>query len=147
MPSISTHTKPFYPSPPIFRGLVPLPQPELEGDFKPPLVLLSEHSSTLDPLLRLCYPVKDLDVKELSMAANILVAAIKYQMDEAAGIMKDFLLKSCPLLPVEVYGIACRPSIGDEELARSAAQEWINKATWRPSYSVTFVRLWCQWLI
>ncbi|KAF8986377.1 hypothetical protein BDQ17DRAFT_1492878 [Cyathus striatus] len=120
----------------FFRDMFSLPQ---NGDHNGSLSMLemSEASSTVDKILRLCYPVHDPVINEWVPAVGILQAVIKYQMDEAISIMTERFKLFIPLSPGGVYGFACRPAVSSELLARLAAQEWMTiRSTWGSSLNI-----------
>ncbi|KAF8986376.1 hypothetical protein BDQ17DRAFT_1315427 [Cyathus striatus] len=120
----------------FFRDMFSLPQNE-GGDCSGSLSTLemSETSSTVDSILRLCYPVNDpAAINELVQAVGPLQAAIKYQMDEAINIMTERFKRFIPLYPVAVYGLACSPAVRSEILAGLAARTWMNvRYSWSSS--------------
>ncbi|KAF8988932.1 hypothetical protein BDQ17DRAFT_1373767 [Cyathus striatus] len=120
----------------VFRDIFSWPQTDSGNmDGERTSVYMSEDSSTLDSLLRFCYPVKYPIIDDLWAAAKILEAAIKYQMEEIAEIVSESIKKFIPLYPVAVYGLACRPSIHSETLAMVAATEWMEQnPSWVASY-------------
>ncbi|KAF8988933.1 hypothetical protein BDQ17DRAFT_1314549 [Cyathus striatus] len=120
----------------FFRDMLSLPQlVKIEDhDLKPSPLEVSEDSCTMDALLRFCYPVRDPVVDELPVAANL-----KYQMNVVAETITETFKKFITSSPLKVYGLACRPGISDESLARLAAQEWMKqKASWVASFTVNW---------
>ncbi|KAH9935967.1 uncharacterized protein BXZ73DRAFT_45408 [Epithele typhae] len=116
---------------PIFADMLGIPQPnanESEAsdsiDGKP-VVLLTEDSQTLDPLLRLCYPTRDPELTELSDIRCVLGAAIKYEMDEAAELMKDLLRSFIATEPLRTWATACLLRLEDE--AKAAATSLLGR--------------------
>lgn len=75
----------------VFRDMFTLPRPTLQADL--PTVALSEHSSVLDALLRVCYPLCSFTTDDLSVMANAVAAAIKYNMDTAANHLKKRMME------------------------------------------------------
>ena len=86
------------------------------------MVDFSEDSQTLDHLLRLCYPIIDPVIKELTEVEDALEAAMKYQMVEATVILQALLRTFGPSDPLKVFVIACRLQLEAE--AKAAAQHW-----------------------
>ncbi|KAH8093151.1 hypothetical protein BXZ70DRAFT_993107, partial [Cristinia sonorae] len=115
---------------PFFDQMFSLPQPPViaqDGTSSPvPTIPLSEDSQTMDHLLRLCYPVaKPQPLKKLELVAKVLVAAMKYEFEEATVLMKTSfhsLIKSSPL---EAYAISCRLKL--EKEASLSAKAWKEK--------------------
>ena len=68
----------------------------------------------MDHLLRLCYPVTDPAINELNEVADVLEAAMKYQMEEATAMMRKLLLTFLDTKPLQVFAIACRLQLATE---------------------------------
>ncbi|OCH91528.1 hypothetical protein OBBRIDRAFT_523500 [Obba rivulosa] len=117
----------------FFEDMLSLPQPALDsesnmgvGDAQPlyddlPLITLSERSGTLETLLRFLYPVPDPTLVQVEELDAILEAALKYDMVEAVGRLRERLRGFVDKAPLEVYCIAC--DHGFEEEACAAAKE------------------------
>ena len=108
---------------PIFSDMftVPLPDPITNSDDPnyldgKPVVAVQEDSVTLDHLLRLCYPVADPNLTELSQIRSILAAAMKYEMEEAVLLMKKALLAFIDSQPFAVWASACSLGLADEAM-------------------------------
>ncbi|KZT07313.1 uncharacterized protein LAESUDRAFT_699216 [Laetiporus sulphureus 93-53] len=86
-----------------------------------PVILIPQHSTVLLNLLRLCYPVSDPTWSNLEDIRATLQAAIKYDMTEAAELVKVLLRMHIPTAPLRVYAIACHQNL--EDVARAAAEE------------------------
>lgn len=111
----------------IFSGMfeIPLPEPNQTADDADymdgkPVVAVEEDSATLDRLLRLCYPTADPVLTELRDVRLVLVAAMKYEMEEAIALMKKKLLTFVASQPLTVWASAC--ILGLENEAKTAAQ-------------------------
>ncbi|KAI0924609.1 hypothetical protein AcW2_005448 [Taiwanofungus camphoratus] len=91
-----------------------------------PVVRVTEHSVVLHNLLRLCYPIRDPTLNELSEVQPVLEAAIKYDIEEAIELMKGRLIGSVPNAPLRVYAIACRHKL--EDIALAAAKEVLSQS-------------------
>ncbi|PSR86949.1 hypothetical protein PHLCEN_2v5297 [Hermanssonia centrifuga] len=109
---------------PFFNDLFSLIQPSINSDAKviEEPIIISEDSQTLDSLLRLCYPVDDPVITDISLLGCVLEAAIKYQMGEAEKLVKVSMQPFVVTHPLQIYAIACRLKV--EELAKVAAQSW-----------------------
>ncbi|KAI0087578.1 hypothetical protein BDY19DRAFT_237719 [Irpex rosettiformis] len=113
---------------PFFSDMFSLKQPKpsrspgVPNVFAKDLIPIAEDSKTFDSLLRLCYPIDDPELLDLSLVENVLEAAEKYQMDEATKLSKMALRRFIPLRSLDVCAISCRLRI--EEEARLAAEEW-----------------------
>ena len=115
---------------PFFKDMFSLPQTiqareQTVRQPAPAVVDFSEDSQTLDRLLRLCYPIIDPVIKELTEVEDALEAAIKYQMVEATVILQALLRTFGPSDPLKVFVIACRLQLEAE--AKAAAQHWRRK--------------------
>ena len=115
---------------PFFKDMFSLPQTiqareQTVRQPAPAVVDFSEDSQTLDHLLRLCYPIIDPVIKELTEVEDALEAAIKYQMVEATVILQALLRTFGPSDPLKVFVIACRLQLEAE--AKAAAQHWRRK--------------------
>ncbi|GBE89538.1 hypothetical protein SCP_1602000 [Sparassis crispa] len=102
---------------PFFKDMFSLQQP-LVDHIKPdgldeyrdgrPVIVVGEDSRTLDSLLRLCYPITDPELKELTEVRAVLEAALKYQMEEATAIATKALRTFAHGEPLRIWAIACR---------------------------------------
>ncbi|GJE95563.1 BTB domain-containing protein [Phanerochaete sordida] len=116
----------------FFETMFSIPQGPEQALSGLPVVEISENSSTLDSLLRLCYPVRDPILGNIDLAGRVLAAAKKYDFTEASDLVAEKLRGLACTSPLEAFSIACR--YGDEDLALRAAQIWRGKNT--PSSSV-----------
>ncbi|KAI0944300.1 hypothetical protein AcW1_002045 [Taiwanofungus camphoratus] len=111
----------------FFDDMFSLPQPatgagepeETQSGMGLPLIPVTEDSSTLDRLLRVCYPIADPLLDKVTDISAVLDAALKYQMDDAVTRLRTYLSSFVTTQPVSVYAIACR--LGLEHEARKAA--------------------------
>ena len=127
---------------PVFNDMLAFPQPpEVAQDCTDttdgsssavpsaldgkPVVQLSEESEALDPLLRLCYPTKDPELTGLREIRLVLGAALKYDMEEAASLMKEALCAHIETQPLRTWASACLLRLEDE--ARVAATALLGK--------------------
>ncbi|KAL6300885.1 hypothetical protein BKA93DRAFT_800099 [Sparassis latifolia] len=102
---------------PFFKDMFSLQQP-LVDHTKPdgldeyrdgrPVIVVGEDSRTLDSLLRLCYPITDPELKELTEVRAVLEAALKYQMEQATAIAAKALRTFAHGEPLRIWAIACR---------------------------------------
>ena len=122
---------------PIFSDMMSVPQPPpktsgptaraaidpmLDGA---PIVAVSEDSDTLDAILRLCYPTKDPDLTDLKAIRSVLAASLKYEMEEAASLMKKSLNSYLVGQPFRVWASSCILRL--EEEAKNAATALLEK--------------------
>jgi hypothetical protein len=65
------------------------------------------------------------DFCEFPLAAAVLEAAVKYEMEEAIRIMRSSILRFVGSKPLQVYALACRLELRGE--ASAAAKSWRQK--------------------
>ncbi|PSR86944.1 hypothetical protein PHLCEN_2v5292 [Hermanssonia centrifuga] len=111
----------------VFRDMFSLPQPTTSSGT--PIIVLSEDSETLDVLLRLCYPVRDPSLTDLTMLGKVWEAARKYELDEGAEIIANAVRSFLSTRPLHVFAIAC--GLGVEEESRLAAEAWKASETFK----------------
>lgn len=117
---------------PFFGDMFELPQSSRVADAdaadsatKPadniPSIDVTEDSTTLDNVLRFCYPgVADPVLTTLEELRPVLEAVTKYQLEQAIASVKQRLAEFASTEPVRVYALACLYELSDE--ARSAAR-------------------------
>lgn len=120
---------------PFFKDMFALPQPPPpigeENSSDPdsrdghPIIRLTEDSSSLDSLLRLCYPIADPELSQVQAVTAVLEAAMKYQMEAATTLMVRALEGFALDQPLRVWAIACR--LGFEKTALSAAKYTLSQ--------------------
>ncbi|KAI0675767.1 hypothetical protein C8Q78DRAFT_1006485 [Trametes maxima] len=111
---------------PFFADMFSLPQPTcaLSASHAPspihsdpdqigglPVVRVTESSSVLERLFRLCYPMSDPSLTTLEEVRHTLEAALKYQMREAISIITNRLSSLVLTVPLRVYAVASRLSL------------------------------------
>lgn len=92
-----------------------------------PSISFPEDGVVIDVILRLCYPVDDPAVKDLRTIARVIMAAAKYQMDEAKKLATGWLRSQLYITPLPVYAIACVFNLEAE--AAAAAKAWKDMRT------------------
>ncbi|KZT04154.1 uncharacterized protein LAESUDRAFT_728364 [Laetiporus sulphureus 93-53] len=92
-----------------------------------PIICVTENSTALDGLLRLCYPTQNPVLQSASEVIELLEAAQKYRMVEAIRHLGDALSEYVEKSALQVYAVACR--FGMEELARKAAAKLKSQET------------------
>lgn len=119
---------------PIFRDMFEFGRPTDDSGIHPtrPIIQVSESSTTLERLLRLCYPVHEPVMSEVSHVADVLAAATKYDMEFLIPRLLNFLRKMVDSQPLGVYALACQ--YRNEELAAEAALKWRGVAKNKTSY-------------
>ncbi|KAF8992039.1 hypothetical protein BDQ17DRAFT_1370013 [Cyathus striatus] len=107
---------------PFFKTMFTLPQPQASDAASKSVIDVPEHSNALDPLLRLCHPVEDPVITDITLLGDVLDAALKYDFTKAVNILKSRLREFAQYSPLHVYAISCQLCL--EEIATSAAQRW-----------------------
>ncbi|KIP05964.1 hypothetical protein PHLGIDRAFT_44072, partial [Phlebiopsis gigantea 11061_1 CR5-6] len=112
---------------PFFRDMFSISQPAKEAiSMELERIPISESRDTFDPLMRLCYPVKDPVIANIALLEKVLEAAMKYQLLVAIDILKTALRNFITDIPLGVYAVACRLEL--EEEAHMAAAQWKSLA-------------------
>ncbi|KAL5531266.1 hypothetical protein ACEPAG_4143 [Sanghuangporus baumii] len=111
---------------PVFKTMFTLPQPTVkqEEQTQPPVIPISESSTTIDLLLRLCYPIEapQLSEQDITPIGDVLSAALKYEISAVVERARKALKKCAELSSknaIAAYAIACHLGLADE--ARVAA--------------------------
>lgn len=116
----------------VFKDMFELPDtaPEvlpLEGDNQLhglPLIHLTENSSTLLIVLRLCYPVENPDLRDLEDIRRFLEARRKYMIEAFDDTIEDALFRVAETRPFSVFALASRYGLGD--VANVAAKQTLS---------------------
>ncbi|EIN03881.1 hypothetical protein PUNSTDRAFT_146848 [Punctularia strigosozonata HHB-11173 SS5] len=104
-------------------------------------------STTLDQLLRLCYPVLSPRFSSVQQIEPVLKAAITYDVHAAIDVLVESLrLNPFPWDPLQVYACACRLSLAPEEriaatLLKSKTIEVIDTDVVDDIPAVDYIRL------
>ncbi|KAJ8519733.1 hypothetical protein ONZ45_g3333 [Pleurotus djamor] len=89
-----------------------------------PLISVRENSSTLDSLLRYCYPVTDPIINDISTLHNVLKAASNLNMSTVTARMENsyqaLAMTEIKDFPAKAYALACHHKWG--VVARQAAE-------------------------
>ncbi|KAH8093158.1 hypothetical protein BXZ70DRAFT_442543 [Cristinia sonorae] len=122
---------------PFFDSMFTLPQADapltphpdfgasLDGSLIP-IIPLAEDGHTIEHLLRICYPVTDpASSPDVVFVGKVLEAALKYDIDVAATLLKSQLQVFVSTEPLQVFVIACRLKLESE--ASLAATAWRTK--------------------
>ena len=136
-----------------FRTLFTLPQPtgigaETDSDTNLPKILMpGEDHSTLETLLRFCYPcVPPSPLNTFDDVHKALRAAIKYDMDKVIFVLKQNLQTLGAQDPPRMFAIACQLRLENE--AKAAADMW--RAERNHSYhelvSTSYRKRWTRFL-
>ncbi|KAL6300864.1 hypothetical protein BKA93DRAFT_500708 [Sparassis latifolia] len=122
----------------FFDTMFTLPQPSLiagemkriranglETELKDGLAVvhITEDSRTIDCLLRICYPLRNPVITDLSELRRLLTSATKYAMDEAVEILRERLYNLAQEIPLQVYAVAIQFNF--EKEAREAAKYFL----------------------
>ncbi|KAH9832642.1 uncharacterized protein C8Q71DRAFT_861024 [Rhodofomes roseus] len=114
----------------FFEDMFQLPQPAVGRSLEEtrdalPIVDMEEDSSTLERLLRLCYPAagNTPKIENLDDLRRVIRAAIKYAMPQLLDTLKGDLRSFADAYPVRVYAIALVLKLEDE--ARAAAKAFL----------------------
>ncbi|TBU44067.1 hypothetical protein BD309DRAFT_980292 [Dichomitus squalens] len=122
--SFHVHTQILSQASPVFATMFELPQPSPEAPgvatLVRPVIDVSEDSKALEPLLRLCYPVKKAILRQPEDIRPVLEAAIKYDMEWPTEALTRTLTACAPHGPLQVWAIGCR--LGLERVARRGAE-------------------------
>jgi len=106
---------------PIFKDMLSLPQSDNDPPLAtPPVVDMTEDSTTLRSLLQFCYPIKPPSLSALDQITNVLEAAHKYSIDPLKEFAQEALEHHINQQPLRVYALACRYRV--ENIARGAAK-------------------------
>ncbi|KAI1783540.1 hypothetical protein LXA43DRAFT_1132026 [Ganoderma leucocontextum] len=124
------HTQILSQASPVFATMFELPQPLTTPDRQQsdddavspvrPVVYVAEDSKALEPLLRLCYPVRKAELHHLDEIQPALEAAIKYDMEWPTEVLIPRLLECAAQGPLQVWAFGCRHGL--EQVARRGAE-------------------------
>ena len=118
---------------PVFATMFQMPQPPpdthasqgtTQGAPPRPVVDIAEDSRTLDPLLRLCYPMKKAELHEPERIQRVLEAAIKYDMEWPVEVLTKAALACARSHPLQVWAMGCRLRL--ENVARRGAEAFME---------------------
>jgi hypothetical protein len=116
----------------VFRDMFDLPNaaPEvsspLESDNQRhglPVIQVTETSSTLNIILRLCYPVENPDISNLEDIRLFLEARRKYMIEAFDQTIEDALSQIAESRPFAVFALASRYAL--EDVANDAAKQML----------------------
>ena len=116
----------------VFKDMFDLPYtspevPPLDGDNQHhglPLIELTENSSTLHIILRLCYPVENPNLSDLEDIRCFLEARRKYMIEAFDDTIRDALSRVAESRPFSVFALASRYGLGD--VANEAAKRMLS---------------------
>ena len=92
------------------------------------VLCLPEKSDTIEPLLRLCYPISRPPLRSLRQIRDVLNAATTYDIQVIGEMLETRLVAYAEQFPLQVYAIACRNNL--ESTARTAAEYAVRKPFW-----------------
>ena len=84
------------------------------------MVDVTEDSRALDPLLRLCYPVRKAELQHLDTIQPVLEAAIKYDTEWPAEVLTARFFECASQDPLRVWAFGCRHGL--EHVTRRGAE-------------------------
>ena len=88
-----------------------------------PVIEVTETSSTLNIVLRLCYPVENPDLSNLEDIRHFLEARRKYMIEAFDQNIKDALTRAAESHPFAVFALASRYAL--EDVANDAAKRML----------------------
>ncbi|KAH9992005.1 hypothetical protein BJV74DRAFT_835740 [Russula compacta] len=88
-----------------------------------PIIEVTETSSTLNFILRLCYPVENPDLSSLGDIRRFLEARRKYMIEAFDGTIKGALSRLAESQPFAVFALASRYAL--EDVANDAAKRML----------------------
>lgn len=113
---------------PFFETMFTLPQPRTEIVAPKPIVDITETSTTIDTILRMCYPTVPKGMAEIAHIVDVLVAALKYEMAHvlvaARAAFREVVQSIHWRDPLRAWALACARGETLEEEAQFAAQAW-----------------------
>ncbi|KAG1770627.1 hypothetical protein EDD22DRAFT_948246 [Suillus occidentalis] len=119
---------------PVFKDMFTLPQNDLQSNVPSiPVIPVTESSTTLKPLLLLCYPAATPTFDSLNNAKAVMEAAKKYDMQAALSRAGDLAMSLfLPTHFLDLYALSCR--FGWQHHAQTAATKSLEiKNLGRPS--------------
>ena len=92
------------------------------------VLCLPERSDTIEPLLKLCYPIPRPPLRSLRQIRDVLNAATTYDIQVIGEMLETRLVAYAEQFPLQVYAISCRNNM--EHTARTAAEYAVRKPFW-----------------
>ncbi|EKM61808.1 uncharacterized protein PHACADRAFT_80111, partial [Phanerochaete carnosa HHB-10118-sp] len=99
---------------PFFEDMFSLAQPPKEVSTELDHIDVSEDCITFETLMRLCYPVSQLKITDWTLLEKVLEAAMTYQMEVAADLLKVTLRDFITQKPLQSFAVACRLQLEEE---------------------------------
>jgi hypothetical protein len=110
---------------PVFTDMFSIPSPPSQSAHdEVQVVILSEHSTALDVVLRHIYPVRTPKGNSLHYVSILAEFARKYQVEALDKCIADYLTDSIERDPVGVYAIAV--TYGYNDIGANAARSSLN---------------------
>lgn len=93
-----------------------------KGHKNAPVLEVDEESDTLETLLRICYPIRNPSLDDMSLRdlEAGLLAAVKYDMELPVSMFVSELLRRAEDAPIAIWALACKT--GQEDLACKMAE-------------------------
>jgi BTB/POZ domain len=114
----------------VFKDMFDLPKAEISSPLEfdnqrhgLPVIQVTEASSTLDIILRFCYPVENPDLTNLEDIRLLLEARRKYMIEAFDRSIKDELARVAESQPFAVFALASRYAL--EDVANDAAKRML----------------------
>ncbi|KAH8104102.1 hypothetical protein BXZ70DRAFT_924530 [Cristinia sonorae] len=140
----------------VFEAMFEMPQDFVRGDSSSdqeyrdglPIICLSEPSTTIDNLLRFCYPASQPKLTSGHEVCDVLEAARKYFMDPIIADLQELFAKHADTEPFRMYALAAArgnsPDSGWDTEVKTAARLSLRKqfpvGTYIPEMSAMNVR-------
>ncbi|KAF9818274.1 hypothetical protein IEO21_02902 [Rhodonia placenta] len=105
---------------PFFDVMFHMPQPSApkleDTDYKngPPVIPMTEDSRTLDIILRICYPVQQVEIRDVETLRPVLEAVLKYDMDSVMEVVKSQMRIIAAEVPLRIYALALVLGLNEE---------------------------------
>ncbi|KAH9994665.1 hypothetical protein BJV77DRAFT_934133, partial [Russula vinacea] len=114
----------------VFKDMFDLPKAEISSPLEfdnqrhgLPVIQVTEASSTLNIILRFCYPVENPDLTNLEDIRLFLEARRKYMIEAFDRPIKDALARVAESQPFAVFALASRYAL--EDVANDAAKRML----------------------
>ena len=113
---------------PVLNGIISIRMGVITDPDGRQVLRLPEKSDTIEPLLKLCYPVPRPPLRSLRQIRDVLNAATNYDIRVIGEMLEARLVTYAEQFPLQVYAIACRNNL--ETAARTAAEYAVRKPFW-----------------
>ena len=117
---------------PVLNGIISTRMGMITNPDGRQILRLPEKSDTIEPLLKLCYPVPRPPLRSLRQIKDVLNSATSYDIRVVGEMLETRLVAYAEQFPLQVYAIACRNNL--ENAARTAAEYAVRKPFWETYY-------------